>query len=133
GPRTAVREQAAPLGPGAPDRRKRPRTRPASPGPRHSRRDRPRRRCRHDRVRPVRRLVPAPCRERSRSRIPRPGAYRTGPSVRRVSLTDALLEPILRGSGSARPLITFYDDATGERIELSGVTTANWVAKTANL
>jgi uncharacterized protein (TIGR03089 family) len=31
------------------------------------------------------------------------------------------------------PLVTFYDDATGERIELSGVTTANWVAKTANL
>ncbi|SHK58324.1 TIGR03089 family protein [Pseudonocardia thermophila] len=50
-----------------------------------------------------------------------------------MSLTDALLGPILRGPGSARPLITFYDHATGERIELSGVTTANWVAKTANL
>ena len=34
---------------------------------------------------------------------------------------------------SARPLITFYDDSTGERVELSGVTTANWAAKTANL
>lgn len=34
---------------------------------------------------------------------------------------------------SARPLITFYDDATGERVELSGVSTANWAAKTANL
>jgi uncharacterized protein (TIGR03089 family) len=32
-----------------------------------------------------------------------------------------------------RPLITFYDDATGERTELSGATMANWVAKTANL
>ncbi|GAA2085030.1 TIGR03089 family protein [Actinomadura alba] len=32
-----------------------------------------------------------------------------------------------------RPLVTFYDDATGERIELSGRTFANWVAKTANL
>jgi uncharacterized protein (TIGR03089 family) len=32
-----------------------------------------------------------------------------------------------------RPLITFYDDATGERVELSGATLANWVAKTANL
>jgi len=32
-----------------------------------------------------------------------------------------------------RPLITFYDDATGERTELSGATLANWVAKTANL
>jgi uncharacterized protein (TIGR03089 family) len=46
----------------------------------------------------------------------------------RVSLTDALLD-----RGSPRPLITFYDDATGERIELSGVSTANWAAKAANL
>ncbi|MGI5125683.1 TIGR03089 family protein [Pseudonocardia sp. CA-107938] len=50
-----------------------------------------------------------------------------------MSLTDALLGPVLRGPGSARPLVTFYDDATGERIELSGVTTANWAAKAANL
>jgi uncharacterized protein (TIGR03089 family) len=34
---------------------------------------------------------------------------------------------------SARPLLTWYDDATGERTELSGATLANWVAKTANL
>ncbi len=33
----------------------------------------------------------------------------------------------------ARPLITFYDDSAGERVELSVVTFANWVAKTANL
>ncbi|WP_269855806.1 TIGR03089 family protein [Streptomyces sp. RPT161] len=33
----------------------------------------------------------------------------------------------------ARPLLTFYDDATGERVELSVATFANWVAKTANL
>lgn len=33
----------------------------------------------------------------------------------------------------ARPLITFYDDASGERTELSVATFANWVAKTANL
>jgi uncharacterized protein (TIGR03089 family) len=33
----------------------------------------------------------------------------------------------------ARPLITWYDDATGDRAELSGATCANWVAKTANL
>ena len=45
-----------------------------------------------------------------------------------MSLTDALLD-----RGSPRPLITFYDDATGERIELSGVSTANWSAKAANL
>jgi uncharacterized protein (TIGR03089 family) len=34
---------------------------------------------------------------------------------------------------SSRPLITFYDDATGERVELSVTTYANWVAKTASL
>lgn len=33
----------------------------------------------------------------------------------------------------ARPLVTFYDDATGERIELSATTYANWVNKTAGL
>jgi len=33
----------------------------------------------------------------------------------------------------ARPLLTYYDDTTGERTELSGVTLDNWVAKTANL
>ena len=33
----------------------------------------------------------------------------------------------------AGPFLTYYDDATGERIELSALTTANWVAKTANL
>jgi uncharacterized protein (TIGR03089 family) len=33
----------------------------------------------------------------------------------------------------SRVLLTFYDDATGERAELSVATFANWVAKTANL
>jgi uncharacterized protein (TIGR03089 family) len=33
----------------------------------------------------------------------------------------------------ARPLLTWYDDGTGERAELSGVTCANWLSKTANL
>ncbi|MGE5830393.1 MAG: TIGR03089 family protein [Micromonosporaceae bacterium] len=33
----------------------------------------------------------------------------------------------------SRPLLTCYDDATGERTELSGATLENWVAKTANL
>jgi uncharacterized protein (TIGR03089 family) len=32
-----------------------------------------------------------------------------------------------------QPLITAYDDATGERTELSATTYANWVSKTANL
>lgn len=43
-----------------------------------------------------------------------------------------LLASALR-AGPARPLVTFYDDATGERIELSVTTFANWVAKTASL
>ena len=50
-----------------------------------------------------------------------------------MSLTAALLEPAVAGPAAARPLVTFYDDATGERVELSGVTTANWAAKAANL
>lgn len=31
------------------------------------------------------------------------------------------------------PFVTYYDDATGERTELSVVTYANWISKTANL
>jgi len=50
-----------------------------------------------------------------------------------VTLTAALLDSIRTGPAAARPLITYYDDATGERIELSGTTTANWAAKAANL
>jgi len=50
-----------------------------------------------------------------------------------VTLTAALLDPLRTGPDAARPLITYYDDATGERIELSAVTTANWAAKAANL
>ncbi len=37
------------------------------------------------------------------------------------------------GSGAGRPLVTAYDDRTGERVELSVTTYANWVAKTASL
>lgn len=43
-----------------------------------------------------------------------------------------LLDQQLRRDG-ARPLLTWYDDSTGERIELSVATAANWAAKTANL
>jgi uncharacterized protein (TIGR03089 family) len=43
-----------------------------------------------------------------------------------------LLAGVLRRDAAA-PLVTQYDDATGERVELSGTTLANWVAKTANL
>ena len=50
-----------------------------------------------------------------------------------MTLTDALLAPYRAGPAAARPLLTYYDDATGERVELSGTTTANWAAKAANL
>lgn len=33
----------------------------------------------------------------------------------------------------SRPLLTYDDRATGERVELSATTTANWVAKTSSL
>ncbi|WP_197505218.1 TIGR03089 family protein, partial [Mycobacterium sp. 1245499.0] len=48
------------------------------------------------------------------------------------TLSGAILDPLLRAD-PVGPRITYYDDATGERIELSGVTLANWAAKTANL
>lgn len=44
----------------------------------------------------------------------------------------ALLARLLR-EDPGRPLVTFYDDATGERVELSVATYANWVAKTSSL
>jgi len=43
-----------------------------------------------------------------------------------------MLTASLRRDGT-RPLLTWYDDATGERIELSVATAANWAVKTANL
>jgi uncharacterized protein (TIGR03089 family) len=49
-----------------------------------------------------------------------------------INLSAAVLDPLLRTDAS-KPRITYYDDATGERIELSTVTFANWAAKTANL
>ena len=43
------------------------------------------------------------------------------------------LDSLLRGiADPAQPFVTYYDAATGERVELSGTTTANWVAKTSN-
>ncbi len=42
---------------------------------------------------------------------------------------DGLLHAI---SDPSKPLLTYYDDSTGERVELSATTTANWVAKTSN-
>src|SRR5829696_2395194 len=45
----------------------------------------------------------------------------------------AALLASVRDRDPARPLITYYDDATSERVELSATTIDNWVAKTANL
>src|SRR5829696_9405469 len=45
----------------------------------------------------------------------------------------AALLATARDRDPARPLLTHYDDATDERVELSATTLANWVAKTANL
>ncbi|CAN5833142.1 TIGR03089 family protein [soil metagenome] len=49
-----------------------------------------------------------------------------------INFSSAVLDPLLRDDPMG-PRITYYDDATGERIELSAVTLANWAAKTANL
>ena len=42
---------------------------------------------------------------------------------------EALFAAVL-AAAPTRPLITFYDDANGERIELSARSLANWVTKT---
>ncbi len=48
-----------------------------------------------------------------------------------TTLVEALAEEVRGDPG--RPLVTFYDEATGERVELSSVTFDNWVSKIANL
>jgi uncharacterized protein (TIGR03089 family) len=47
--------------------------------------------------------------------------------------TAASLLAFATADDPAQPVLTWYDDGTGERVELSGLTLANWVAKTANL
>jgi uncharacterized protein (TIGR03089 family) len=49
-----------------------------------------------------------------------------------TTLSAPILDPMLRAD-PVGPRITYYDDAVGERIELSAVTLANWAAKTGNL
>jgi uncharacterized protein (TIGR03089 family) len=49
-----------------------------------------------------------------------------------VTTFAAVLDQQLRRD-PGRPLVTFYDDDTGERVELSVTTYANWVAKTSSL
>lgn len=51
----------------------------------------------------------------------------------RVGNTVSSLLTAFVTSDPSLPLLTHYDDATGERTELSAATLANWVAKTANL
>jgi uncharacterized protein (TIGR03089 family) len=48
-----------------------------------------------------------------------------------TTFSQLLAERLRRDPGS--PLVTFYDDASGERVELSVTTYANWVAKAASL
>jgi uncharacterized protein (TIGR03089 family) len=48
-----------------------------------------------------------------------------------ATLPELFAAAVRRDGG--RPFVTFYDDASGERVELSYATTGNWVAKTANL
>jgi uncharacterized protein (TIGR03089 family) len=52
-------------------------------------------------------------------------------SVTATTFPDLLSRRLAADPG--QPLVTFYDDATGERTELSVKTFANWVSKTANL
>ncbi len=56
-----------------------------------------------------------------------PAGRATSPTTFPAALAAAL------AAAPSRPLVTFYDDATGERVELSVATYANWVAKTAGL
>ncbi|GAA4113047.1 TIGR03089 family protein [Nocardioides fonticola] len=55
-----------------------------------------------------------------------------GPYAVGVTTFSAVLSDLLRRD-PGRPLVTFYDHATGERVELSVTTYANWVAKACSL
>jgi hypothetical protein len=48
----------------------------------------------------------------------------------RVTISDLLAREARRDG--ARPFLTWYDESTGDRVELSVATTANWAAKIAN-
>jgi uncharacterized protein (TIGR03089 family) len=49
-----------------------------------------------------------------------------------VGMTDAA-DLLAEWPDPSRPFVTYYDAASGERVELSGTTTRNWVMKAANL
>ena len=93
--------------------------------------DRPRR---HRRRRPVGRPQHVERVDRRTSRSA--PACRTWPTSPAASTerpdwrgAEALFATLLAEQPS-RPFVTFYDDATGERVELSARSLANWVAKT---
>jgi uncharacterized protein (TIGR03089 family) len=46
---------------------------------------------------------------------------------------DLLDQWTARSGGAGLPFVTYYDVSTGERVELSGTTMRNWVAKTSSL
>ena len=50
-----------------------------------------------------------------------------------MSPVDLLEQWTARSGGAGLPLVTYYDVGTGERTELSGTTTRNWVAKASSL
>lgn len=52
--------------------------------------------------------------------------------MKRPKSVDALFAAATAGDPTL-PVFTFYDDRSGERVELSGATLDNWRAKTANL
>jgi uncharacterized protein (TIGR03089 family) len=98
-----------------------------------------------------------PARESGHRRVPAPPAGTTAHSPSNASAVMARILPSQKSASATnltqvvtprtfpalvgkrlqtdpgQPLITAYDDATGERTELSVTTYANWVSKTANL
>ena len=61
---------------------------------------------------------------------------RNAGSVTRPTLPATTFPQVLSAalrSDPGRPFVTFYDEATGERVELSLTTYANWVAKASSL
>src|SRR5690606_17128304 len=80
-------------------------------------------------ARPRGRAARAGCRRRPRAPPPRSCRCRTWQGGYRAVTTFSSVLRGLLGADAGRPLITFYDHAGGERVELSVTTYANWVAK----
>jgi uncharacterized protein (TIGR03089 family) len=56
-----------------------------------------------------------------------------GDFAARSGITVPSLFAAVVAADPSLPVVTYYDDASGERTELSGIALDNWVAKTANL